>query len=39
MAPLSAADQRHPWLRYEVEGYTLGSGSEVEDGIFWRGEI
>ncbi|GKE04407.1 hypothetical protein Tco_1396425, partial [Tanacetum coccineum] len=24
MAPLPAADQRHPWLRYEVEGYTLG---------------
>ncbi|GKD27737.1 hypothetical protein Tco_1233951, partial [Tanacetum coccineum] len=22
MAPLPAADQRHPWLRYEVEGYT-----------------
>ncbi|GJS46386.1 hypothetical protein Tco_0596507 [Tanacetum coccineum] len=24
IAPLPAADQRHPWLRYEVEGYTLG---------------
>ncbi|GJX30794.1 hypothetical protein Tco_0240649 [Tanacetum coccineum] len=24
MAPLPAADQRHPWLRYEVEGYTPG---------------
>ncbi|GKC51299.1 hypothetical protein Tco_1074044 [Tanacetum coccineum] len=24
MAPLAAAVQRHPWLRYEVEGYTLG---------------
>ncbi|GJY56858.1 hypothetical protein Tco_0455973, partial [Tanacetum coccineum] len=22
MAPLPAADQRHPWLRYEVQGYT-----------------
>ncbi|GJU89469.1 hypothetical protein Tco_1301892, partial [Tanacetum coccineum] len=22
MAPLPAADQRHPWLRYKVEGYT-----------------
>ncbi|GJT45634.1 hypothetical protein Tco_0954349 [Tanacetum coccineum] len=22
MAPLPAADQRHPWLRYQVEGYT-----------------
>ncbi|GJT63640.1 hypothetical protein Tco_1015120, partial [Tanacetum coccineum] len=45
MAPLPATDQRHPWLRYEVEGYTsgsdprykAGSGDEVEDGIFWRG--
>ncbi|GKB19196.1 hypothetical protein Tco_0853119 [Tanacetum coccineum] len=24
MAPLSAADQRYPWLRYQVEGYTEG---------------
>nr|GEV51343.1 hypothetical protein [Tanacetum cinerariifolium] len=24
MAPLPPADQRHPWLRYEVEGYTSG---------------
>ncbi|GJY16076.1 hypothetical protein Tco_0386498 [Tanacetum coccineum] len=24
MAPLLAADQRHPWLRYQVEGYTKG---------------
>ncbi|GKB25457.1 hypothetical protein Tco_0864858 [Tanacetum coccineum] len=24
MAPLPAADQRHPWLRYQVEGYTEG---------------
>ncbi|GKD76338.1 hypothetical protein Tco_1338959, partial [Tanacetum coccineum] len=24
MAPLLAADQRHPWLRYEVEGFTPG---------------
>ncbi|GJW19154.1 hypothetical protein Tco_0026590 [Tanacetum coccineum] len=24
MAPLPAADQRHPWLKYEVKGYTLG---------------
>ncbi|GJX15739.1 hypothetical protein Tco_0216571 [Tanacetum coccineum] len=72
MAPLLAADQRHPWLRYQIEEYTegirhsyeqrletiwsrsvnrvhildfegltprdeAGSGSEVEDGIFWRG--
>ncbi|GKB65359.1 hypothetical protein Tco_0921545 [Tanacetum coccineum] len=22
MAPLPTADQRHPWLRYQVEGYT-----------------
>ncbi|GJY88182.1 hypothetical protein Tco_0502810 [Tanacetum coccineum] len=22
MAPLPAADQKHPWLRYKVEGYT-----------------
>ncbi|GKC63592.1 hypothetical protein Tco_1096190, partial [Tanacetum coccineum] len=24
MAPLPAADQRHPWLRYQVEGYIKG---------------
>ncbi|GJS22739.1 hypothetical protein Tco_0451371 [Tanacetum coccineum] len=24
MAPLPAADQRHPWLRYQVERYTKG---------------
>ncbi|GJT40362.1 reverse transcriptase domain-containing protein [Tanacetum coccineum] len=24
MAPLPDADQRHPWLRYQVEGYTKG---------------
>ncbi|GJR48409.1 hypothetical protein Tco_1316512 [Tanacetum coccineum] len=24
MAPLPAADQRHPWLRYQVKGYTEG---------------
>ncbi|GJX55907.1 hypothetical protein Tco_0285804 [Tanacetum coccineum] len=46
MAPLPAADQRHPWLRYQIEEYTkgirhsydrveVGSVSEVEDGIFW----
>ncbi|GJR04332.1 retrovirus-related pol polyprotein [Tanacetum coccineum] len=37
MAPLPAADQRHPWLRYQIEEYTEGirhrSGSEVEDGF------
>ncbi|GJY20938.1 hypothetical protein Tco_0393504 [Tanacetum coccineum] len=38
MAPLPAADQRHPWLRYQTEYRDeAGSGSEVEDGIFWRG--
>ncbi|GKF24821.1 hypothetical protein Tco_0080715 [Tanacetum coccineum] len=24
MAPLPAVDQRHPWLRYQVKGYTEG---------------
>ncbi|GJZ02511.1 hypothetical protein Tco_0520472 [Tanacetum coccineum] len=41
MAPLPAADQRHAWLRYQIEEYTdeirRRSGSEVEDGIFWQG--
>ncbi|GJR44103.1 hypothetical protein Tco_1312206 [Tanacetum coccineum] len=41
MAPLPAADQRHPWLRYQIEEYNEGirhrSGSEIEDGVFWRG--
>ncbi|GJW78217.1 hypothetical protein Tco_0139899 [Tanacetum coccineum] len=36
MAPLPAADQRHPWLRYQIEEYNKEirhrSGSEVEDG-------
>ncbi|GJY59243.1 hypothetical protein Tco_0459135 [Tanacetum coccineum] len=35
MAPLLAVDQRHPWLRYQIEEYSEGirhrSGSEVED--------
>ncbi|GJR55618.1 hypothetical protein Tco_1406139 [Tanacetum coccineum] len=43
MAPLPPSDQRHPWLRYQVEGYTLGFdsrdeagfGRETEDGIYW----
>ncbi|GJS61463.1 hypothetical protein Tco_0656247 [Tanacetum coccineum] len=29
MAPLTAVEQRHPWLRYKVEGYTPGSGGEA----------
>ncbi|GJR98807.1 hypothetical protein Tco_0270981 [Tanacetum coccineum] len=41
MAPLLVADQRHPWLRYQVKGYTKGIvsrfGSEVEDGVYLRG--
>ncbi|GKD63523.1 hypothetical protein Tco_1305631 [Tanacetum coccineum] len=43
MAPLPAADQRHLWLRYQIQEYTEGirhrSGSEVEDGVFWRGAV
>ncbi|GJW89406.1 hypothetical protein Tco_0164746 [Tanacetum coccineum] len=50
-APLLAVDQRHPWLRYQIQEYIegimhsyeqrlgideAGSGSEVEDGVFWR---
>ncbi|GJT51636.1 hypothetical protein Tco_0977793 [Tanacetum coccineum] len=72
MVPLPAPNQRHPWLRYQVEGYTegiihsyeqrletiwsrlvnqvhvldfegltpdeAGFGSEVEDGVYWKGE-
>ncbi|GKE80648.1 hypothetical protein Tco_1550648 [Tanacetum coccineum] len=49
MAPLPTADQRHSWLRYQIQEYTegirhridsrdeAGSGSKVEDGVFWRG--
>ncbi|GJR54900.1 hypothetical protein Tco_1405421 [Tanacetum coccineum] len=41
MEPLPAADQRHPWFRYLIEEYNEGirhrSGSETEDGVFWRG--
>ncbi|GJS84491.1 hypothetical protein Tco_0751032, partial [Tanacetum coccineum] len=41
MAPLPTADQRHLWLRYQVEEYTEGIihrfSSEVEDGVYWRG--
>ncbi|GKA68584.1 hypothetical protein Tco_0768501 [Tanacetum coccineum] len=40
MAPLPAADQRHLWLRYQIEEYNVGimhrSGSEIKDGVFWR---
>ncbi|GJU98519.1 hypothetical protein Tco_1327790 [Tanacetum coccineum] len=47
MALLPVADQRHPWLRYHVEGYTEGFDSsdeagfsnEVEDGVYWRGAV
>ncbi|GKF55401.1 hypothetical protein Tco_0165741, partial [Tanacetum coccineum] len=43
MAPLPAADQRHPWLRYQIEEYTEGIrhnkavlGSKVEDCVLRR---
>ncbi|GJT02894.1 hypothetical protein Tco_0824063 [Tanacetum coccineum] len=32
MTPLPPRDQRHLWLRYQVEGYTE---EIVEDGIYW----
>ncbi|GKE02044.1 hypothetical protein Tco_1390027 [Tanacetum coccineum] len=41
MASLPAADHRHPWLRYQIQGYTEEirhrSGCEIVDGVFWRG--
>ncbi|GJW50844.1 hypothetical protein Tco_0092195 [Tanacetum coccineum] len=44
MTSLPAVDQRHPWLRYQIEEYTEGIrhnearfGSEIKDGVFWRG--
>ncbi|GJZ53603.1 hypothetical protein Tco_0608488 [Tanacetum coccineum] len=41
MTLLPVADQRHTWLRYQLEGYTEDIihrfGSEVEDGVYWRG--
>ncbi|GJS21320.1 hypothetical protein Tco_0449952 [Tanacetum coccineum] len=44
MAPLPAADQRHPWLRYQIQEYTeeirrnkAGFGCKIEDGVFWKG--
>ncbi|GJT34411.1 hypothetical protein Tco_0924830 [Tanacetum coccineum] len=43
MAPLPAADQRHPWLRYQIEEYNEEirhrSGSEVEDGLHTEQEM
>ncbi|GJT19787.1 hypothetical protein Tco_0878493 [Tanacetum coccineum] len=33
MAPLPAADQRHPWLRYQVEGYTEGIRHSYEQRL------
>ncbi|GJX66629.1 hypothetical protein Tco_0300972, partial [Tanacetum coccineum] len=36
--PLPTANQRYPWIRYQVEGYTEGIvhrfSSEVEDGVY-----
>nr|GEU48376.1 hypothetical protein [Tanacetum cinerariifolium] len=29
MAPLPAADQRHPWLRYQIEEYSEGLGIDL----------
>ncbi|GKC02385.1 hypothetical protein Tco_0993995 [Tanacetum coccineum] len=49
MAPLPATDQRHLWLRYQIEEYNegirhridpqdeAGSGNKIKDGVFWRG--
>ncbi|GKE36096.1 hypothetical protein Tco_1455418 [Tanacetum coccineum] len=51
MAPLLVADQRHPWLRYQIQEYTegirhrtdsrdeAGFGCKIEDGVFWRGAV
>nr|GFA85873.1 hypothetical protein [Tanacetum cinerariifolium] len=33
MAPLSAAEQRHPWLRYHIEGYTMGIRHSYEQRL------
>ncbi|GJU38500.1 hypothetical protein Tco_1191457 [Tanacetum coccineum] len=33
MAPLPAADQRYPWLRYQVEGYTEGIRHSYEQRL------
>ncbi|GJR81021.1 hypothetical protein Tco_0151806 [Tanacetum coccineum] len=33
MAPLPAADQRHPWLRFQVKGYTKGIRHSYEQRL------
>ncbi|GKB45820.1 hypothetical protein Tco_0896573 [Tanacetum coccineum] len=33
MAPLPVADQRHPWLRYQVKGYTEGIRHSYEQRL------
>ncbi|GJU94052.1 hypothetical protein Tco_1318808 [Tanacetum coccineum] len=33
MAPIPAADQRHPWLRYQIEEYTNGIRHSYEQRI------
>ncbi|GJV99364.1 hypothetical protein Tco_1554616 [Tanacetum coccineum] len=33
MAPLPAADQRHPWLRYQIEEYTEGIRHSYEQRL------
>ncbi|GJS51509.1 hypothetical protein Tco_0624871 [Tanacetum coccineum] len=38
MAPLPAANQRHPWLRYEVEGYTPSIDLVVRIRMVYHGE-
>ncbi|GKA21811.1 hypothetical protein Tco_0707773 [Tanacetum coccineum] len=42
MALLPAVDQRHPWLRYQIEEYNEGirhrTGYEIEDGVSEEGK-
>ncbi|GKD89403.1 hypothetical protein Tco_1364910, partial [Tanacetum coccineum] len=33
MAPLPAADQRHPWLRYQIEEYNEGIRHSYEQRL------
>ncbi|GKD78492.1 hypothetical protein Tco_1341113 [Tanacetum coccineum] len=41
MAPLPAADQRHPWLRYQIQEYTEGIRHSYEQRLetIWKRPI
>ncbi|GKB98463.1 hypothetical protein Tco_0984600 [Tanacetum coccineum] len=41
MAPLLAADQRHPWLKYQIQEYTKGIRHSYEQRLksIWSKQV